>query len=479
MGSNPTAAYRRLALLTDGQRPPAGFQETYHRGFNMRQTILQTGLILVVACLVTLTSLQAETKTLVLKDGAKVTGEVTEVEDGYEVKTRFGIRKVKRYEVKEILVTLTPEEEYAKLLDDLDESDPDAQLKLGQWAMENGLLAEAKERFQDVLELRSDDEKAQLLLRQVETLLEEARKRQAEEKASEGTTTKPSGTRQPADVAGVDPETLIKIDDIYRIRLAEVTFNKNENRKLRVRFENGVLDRLAASWEGDEDFDSRAFKRRWSEAEQLEYILQRVDRENWGIRDDIDITSEVQFMREYHEVIWPLLRRSCADAACHTSVEGVGGFRLLVPPSRVMTDDLTVRVNYCNFVLLDSYQTKNEFRMIDRDVPKESLLLQFALPPEQAKYKHPPVGGQSITPLLSDKDSKQYKAMLGWLEDSLKGPVHPVYNISYKPLITLGQAADTPAEPPQDGPEEDTPADEAAADDDASSDDQAANDEDD
>jgi len=449
----------------------------------MRQTILQTGLILVVACLVTLTSLQAETKTLILKDGARVTGEVTEVEDGYEVKTRFGIRKVKRYEVKEIIVTLTPEEEYAKLLDELDESDPDAQLKLGQWAMENGLLAEAKERFEGVLELRSDDEKAQLLLRQVETLLEEARKKQAEEKAAAGATTKPSGARRPADVAGVDPETLIKIDDIYRIRLAEVTFNKNENRKLRVRFENGVLDRLAASWEGDDDFDSRAFKRRWSEAEQLEYVLQRVDRENWGIRDDIDIISEVQFMREYHEDIWPLLRRSCADVACHASVEGLGGFRLLMPASRVMTDDLTVRVNYCNFVLLDSYETKNEFRMIDRDVPKESLLLQYALPAEQAKYKHPPVGGQPITPLLSSKDSKQYKVMLGWLEGSLRGPVHPVYNISYKPLITLGDGAVPPADPTQEAPEEESPADapddDEAADSDASSDAQAPEDEDD
>ena len=65
-------------------------------------------------------------------------------------------------------------------------------------------------------------------------------------------------------------------------------------------------------------------------------------------------------------------------------------------------------------------------------------------------HKHVAVGGQAIKPMFKGKDDPDYKRMLAWIK-LLKGPVHPIYNISYKPLIV----EPTEEEEPDEGSETD------------------------
>ena len=422
----------------------------------MRHAIVRYGVVGILGILVLTSLASAATKTFVLKNGTRITGEViSEAEEGYVVKTRLGKVSVARYSVEEVIDVVVPEEEFATKLAALADDDLAGHLELGRWAMSNGLQDEALQQCNFVLTAEPDNGAAEMLKKQIESVLA-AEARRAEEKA-QAQAQADAQTQQQAtspDGGGIDPDSLITMKDIYRIRLAESKSTYQDRRavrRMRVDFKNKVLERLASIWEGREDFDSRAFLRSWSDGEQLRYVDGRVDREDWAVRDEIEIESEVLFMQEFHEFVFPLLRRSIASVPAHASKEMHGGFRLLISPSSVPTDEITLRVNYSNFVLLDTFETDDGRRMIDRDRPAESLLLQFGLPSDTAMYKHSAVGGQPIKPLFKGKDDPSYQRMLAWIR-ILRGPVHPIYNISYKPLIASERQPDP--EPATDEPEE-------------------------
>jgi len=422
-----------------------------------------------VGCVILLSvaaSAWAATKTVKLKDGTKLVGEVTETEEGYIVRTRFGVKEVPRYLVEEILETPTPQEEYAERAAKLADDDYDGHRELGRWAMVNGLLDQAQKHVDHVL-ANTDDARATLIADQIEGLrekaaaakeAEEAERRQREEAANQ----KPS-------TSGIDPKMLITMQEIYRIRLAEMQHFDPEDRDIRgmrINFKNNVLERLAERFEGNDDFDKTRFLRRWSDAEQLRYILDHTSaRDHQRDRDDIEILTEVPFMEEYHRFVWPLLRQSMAAPTCHGSKEMHGGFRLLTAPSSVPSDEIALRVNYSNFILLDSFETDNGLMLIDRDRPEESLLLEFGLPKDVARFEHPDVAGMAVGQMYSGKDDPNYVRMLAWIR-SLVGPVHPVYGISYQPLI--GKPSDLeqrgPTTAPTTAPADDPPSDDADAD---------------
>ena len=415
----------------------------------MRHAFVRYGIVAFIGVLVFASFAQAATKTFVLKDGTRITGEViSESDETIVVKTRLGRVTVARYSIEEVIEVVLPAEEYATKKAALADDDLDGHLELGRWAMSKGLYDQAMERCEFVLAADAENSSAAILKRQVEAI-QNAEAQRNDEAENPTPTTRPTTV---ADGGGIDPDALITMEDIYRIRLAESRSTYNDNRairRMRVTFKNDLLDRLATAWEGREDFDPREFTKA-SDGEKLSIIDQALDRDDWENRDDIEIVSEVLFMQEFHEFVFPLLRRSMASVPAHASKEMHGGFRLLLSPSRVPTDEITLRVNYSNFILLDSFETEDGRRMIDRDRPAESLLLQYGLPRNMAMYKHGPVGGQDIKPMFRDKDDPNYKQMLAWIT-MLRGPVHPIYNISYKPLIV----EPVEEEPADEEPEED------------------------
>jgi hypothetical protein len=99
-------------------------------------------------------------------------------------------------------------------------------------------------------------------------------------------------------------------------------------------------------------------------------------------------------------------------------------------------------VTYTNFYILQSYQREGqddgsvfgggELRMIDRPMPRRSLLLNYALPPTIAEYDHPDVRG--YRPALRNRDDPNYGRLLDWIELSLVPTVETSdYGIAYDP----------------------------------------------
>ncbi|MCK4602528.1 MAG: hypothetical protein KAU28_08690, partial [Phycisphaerae bacterium] len=324
---------------------------------------------------------QVATKVVTFKDGRKITGEVTRTAEGnYEIETKFGLLKYSADEVASVEDVITPQEEYNKKLAGIDPQSAKDHFELGRWAFEQGLLEIARKELQKALQIKEDFERAKLLLRQVEAKLEEASRPKP---VADGgrPTTRPAKT----DVANLKPEWLVGEEDIYRIRLEEL----REDDRVPVELKNDVLERFVDSMRGVGDFRERNFEKRfrsWNRLRRAKYIVNNVDRDNSAVKDDIIIKRDPKFMAEFRNNIWPIVAQNCATSSCHGGEKKFGNLQLFNVAGK------NVSVDYTNYILLWGYSTKSNGaarRMIDRNYPDMSLLLQFGLPEDMAKYEHP------------------------------------------------------------------------------------------
>jgi hypothetical protein len=109
----------------------------------------------------------------------------------------------------------------------------------------------------------------------------------------------------------------------------------------------------------------------------------------------------------------------CGSVGCHGG-PAAGDLFLYRTEANV---DRTV---YTNFYTLNQYRNAAG-RMIDRDQPRRSLLLQYALPKEVAATPHPNVPGWR--PSFQTEDDPRYASVINWI-DSLFKP-EPNYGIEY------------------------------------------------
>ncbi len=156
-----------------------------------------------------------------------------------------------------------------------------------------------------------------------------------------------------------------------------------------------------------------------SPVEQALYILDKIDRNNESVKNDILIKSDPRFMVDFRRRIWPIIATYCATASCHGGDKPMGGLRLFNIPGK------NEKIDYMNFLILDRAYHHRE--MIDRDHKEMSLLLQFGLPAEQAQYRHP----IEIKIAYATRRARNYRRVLEWIE-SLKGPPHPDYRVGFR-----------------------------------------------
>jgi len=378
----------------------------------------------------------AQQQTLVLRDGRRITGEVTPTEEGYRVKMEFGEMTYPHDEVVEVISTLSPGDEYQRRLTQIDQSDPNALADLGEWAIGKNLSDLARENFEKALEIDPDHQKAQLLLRQVELL----------EKSIPGAEP-PAGAEESAEEqAQISADWLIGPDDINRIRLEELAPRDN----VRMEFRGDVLERFVQMMRDQAEFrENPRFDRifyRWPAVQKVMYMLPHIERTNPSMKDDIRVLGDPRTLAEFRRRVWPVISAGCASAGCHGGAEPAGGLKLF-----------NVRrwgenVDYTNFVILDGLEVKGENpRLLDRANVEDSLLLQYGLPADQAKFRHPT---PLLRPMYTSRNAPGYRLIRNWIS-SLKGPAHPNYRLEYKPPLGMKLQFGTsalPQAPPQAQP---------------------------
>jgi len=376
--------------------------------------------IVLVLCLLVTTAGIAQTKLVKLRDGRKLEGEVTRVDGEYVIQTRFGTVRIAARDVVSITESVTPQDEYKQRLAKIDPQSASDHYELGKWALDKGMLKTARDELKKAVALQPDFERASLLLRQVEArILESAGPETPETQETPATDVTAAGG------TGINPKMLLSQEDIYRIRVEEL----RRRDFVRVEFTNDVLKRFIERMSGREEFRQPRAKERFmalSPVAKVAYILENTTRGDSSIRDDILIKTDPRALAEFRRRVWPIVANSCGAPQCHGGDKTNGGFRLINTRAR------NESIDYTNFLLIDGVVAKGR-RMIERDRVSRSLLLEFALPAEQARYKHP----VKLQPApFTSRNDVRYVRVLEWL-GTLDGPQHPNYRLRWKPPFGL------------------------------------------
>ena len=376
-------------------------------------------LLPLVGCLLIAAIAFGDLKTITLKDGRKYTGEISRTRDGFTIKIGQISFGVDANEVVSIVDVMTPELMYRKKLKEIDPNSANDHLLLGQWAIKQNSLEIARDELDAALRIDPNLEKASLLKGLVDDWIRQA----VREKDI-----RPGGPSSLGAIP-VRPEWLVTKEDIYRIRVEEL----RPDDTVVIEFRNKVLDRFMKTMQGREGWEQpqgeKAF-RRFRRAQKVNYILSKIDRDNSAIKDDIIIRSDPKFMQEFRKRVWPVVSKSCATMSCHGGIDHGAKFKLFNFPGR------NERIEYTNFLLLDMVE-QDGLKMIDRDRPENSMLLQYGLPRNLARYPHP---GQ-VTPAYRSPSDASYRRVMAWIR-SLKGPIHPSYRVKYKPPAHMRSTGD-------------------------------------
>jgi len=372
----------------------------------------------------------AQQKVVVLKNGRRLTGEVTKTKAGYEIKTGTYTAILPTDQVLRVAEAVTPKQEFQQRKAKIAAGDVEAMYELASWARDSKMLIESRDLLKQVLKLKPGHENAALLLRLVEiALAKRPGPAPRPVPTTQGTTTQP----------GVDASRLLKMADVYRIRLVEL----KRNDRVAIEFRNKVLDRFIDANKGRDMFSNRQGERRfrmYTPVRQVMYMLDHTDRADASIRDDILIKSDPAVIKTFRSRVWPIVQRGCASASCHGGAKGAGKFRLFDMP---MTDD---RVAYTNFYILHAWRLDRR-RMIYRDDPPASVLLQAGLPKKIAKpsLSHPTVLNP---PVFTSERGRNYRQVEQWIRSLTTPLLPPGYRVIYQvPNLPRPSARPAPEAP--------------------------------
>lgn len=381
-----------------------------------------------VACLAMTAIAYGANKTVILKDGRKISGEVTKTDSGYSVKTDGGEVQFKDSEVASVVDAADIQKEYQDRLAKIDDKDANAHFELAVWAEQNAAPDIAMKEVLRSLELNPDSEKAQVLKRKLEAAA------RATSTPPEPKTKPANGTNQTGGAAGLDIKDLVTDEDITKIRFWEV---HKKDPGVSIDFSNNALKRFIEG-QAMEPKDEKSF-RALSRSEQLVYIRETSGQDR--LMEDIIVKSDPTAIKEFRAV-WPGIEQNCAVADCHGGPKGKGQLKLF-PRGKAPNE----KADYTNFLILSLWE-KDGRRLIDRQRPEDSLLLQYGLPVKDAEFDHP---GKHSAVMFSSKKAPNYKKLDEFIR-GLEGPKTPNYGTKYQPPVgrKLGEpTTDTqPAEAP-------------------------------
>lgn len=321
---------------------------------------------------------------------------------------------------------------YTAKVNALDSSAPGEILKLARWAWEK--YGDVEKPDVAVLGMAISD-----LTKAIETVKKKGGDtlpydlllvRMREEYKKSGGVVKPdNGSGSGSTPASRGGKDVLDDRDIKWIRLQELT----ENDRVQVSFKNDAITRYIEKMRGNEKSHwnlpgkEDAFKKYTDTAKALEI------RENMGENADflknIHVMGDPLFMKQFVVLVWPIVRQRCASPACHGGKKSKGGLRF-VTDSRMQT----TAGRYTNFAIISGFVGSRDRRLLERQDPKMSLLLQFTLDGKISELKHPKLTNKKMPrALFKSTNDPRYVRIRKWIK-SLNGPLHPDYHIAVKHL---------------------------------------------
>jgi hypothetical protein len=378
-----------------------------------------------------------------LKDGRRLHGEVTETETHVIIRTPAGeLPPIPKDQVLRVVRRTTPDGEYRQRVEALAPDDIEGHFEVARWATEIERWDLVVKQCKYILALKPEHRNAKILL-------ENARKQQAGEEEEEAPE---EGEADAAPGAPLQPPPKMSDEDIKRIKLSELSFTGDEEyirvQFKRVRGEPDLPRRVAEELRGREGYDA-AWEREFLRMRTDEQLREIVAATGLKYVDRIDLNGDPAKFATFRRNVLPMLNRDCLRSGCH----GANGKGFVVPIGSKQSEEYA----YTVFHLLDSIETRRG-PLINRDHPRDSVLLSYLLPLDEAtlvgegsNIQHPNV--KRFRPAVRSRDDRSYQIVQDWI-NSLAMP-RPNYGLSYK-LPDYVRTSPTP-QPPAFAPPEGEP----------------------
>ncbi|MCL2640253.1 MAG: hypothetical protein FWD53_05360 [Phycisphaerales bacterium] len=198
---------------------------------------------------------------------------------------------------------------------------------------------------------------------------------------------------------------LLKPSDISLIRIFELSLQSPDDQKIKGRIDRKVLEKF---WDEVVRKDGNtvtpdAKAKFLQPGNFLQQVQQIRDSGDQAYMEKIEFTSDPIVMLNFKKTVQPFVLQNCATANCHGG-DKAGNLRLF----RTTTSD---RETYTNFYILSHY-TFNGNKLIDRENPEKSLVLQFPLAKNVATATHPK---RAIPHRFADTNNPNYRDILNWI----------------------------------------------------------------
>lgn len=379
--------------------------------------------------IIELLELQSPTPGIIYRrDGSGFRADI--VRDGFDaVEYRIGKvpGSISRAEVYRISLSRSFEEQYEALKKSMHKDDTVRRLALCDWLVSQRKYAEARVELQSLVDDSKSPEAVKLLAR-VDAQIASMRPR-----------VRP-GSGDPVPLVESDrqgrllPNRVLTPEEVNLIRVYEIDFDRPPRVEVDPAHTKALMEAHSASPLVPADAPSRSALMRGDPLQvvRLAFALKARD-----FYPNITVVSEphalAAFRAQVHDS-W--LIPNCATSRCHG---GPDAGRLFL--FNTGTADAGVRyANLLNVLMGNIDGTP----IVSCERPNESLLIQYALPPEEATHPHPAVKGWK--PVLGAKlNPEKLQASLAWIR-SLYQP-RPVYPIDYTPpdlrLPQPGSASDS------------------------------------
>jgi len=224
------------------------------------------------------------------------------------------------------------------------------------------------------------------------------------------------------------PQRLLSRDDVNLIRIYEIDFE----RPPRIQISPDTIRELIERYGSDPRIPATSEGRtRMFRADPVDLVRLMFQLRARDLYPQIDVQSEpfaLNLFRQRVHDAW--LIGNCATSGCHGGVQA-GRFFL---HRRNHRDD---RVRYTNLLILLRSEWGDR-PLVDFERPLDSLIIQHALPRNEARFPHPRVPGWK--PVFTNSNQRLLADSVRWIQ-SMYQP-RPNYPVEFEPP-TLG-----PAEPP-------------------------------
>lgn len=372
---------------------------------------------------------------VILRDGTTRSGLL--LEDAFDF-VRINIEGVEVSIPRDTVHLLRPqpsfEERYELVRRQLDRASPEAIIRFAQWLMDERRFDLAAAELTSLLE-QVDSAPARRLLRTVELQL--SLQRESEDRAARrarGEITQRPGFRDAShDQVLSDREVnLIRVFELDFARPPRVAVPRPTIQKLVTRFADSPL--LP---------ESELERLQLFRADPLDIVRLMFDLRARDLYGEIQVLSEpasLNFFRQRVHDAW--LIPNCATSNCHGG-DDAGRLALIGRNAREM------RVRYTNLLILERTALDDpEWPLLNFARPRESLVIQHALPPARARRPHPRVPGW--TPAIPHPDDARVTDFIEWL--SLMHPDRGRYPVEFQPVPTPAWAARAAAADPPPSP---------------------------